>query len=290
MATDRGGVHGISSKGAPTGATAAIRSESSQARRWLILPPLENPVAYTRFVSNDCRSAKSSSSCFIKPTSSTFVALATFVLLLRLAAAAGLLGIWLAVIVVPAFLRYLTMIAEARARGTEAETPGIEFFTLGGSLWTLFPVVPILAAAFLVRWTGEMFGDLPAIVVALGLMALLPAMIGALIITHSPLQSLNPRTIDRFIRCCGVDYWYAPATAMLIVFVPALLGSAPIWAQIIVEIYFIAVFFAVIGAITRQANLVDDVDVPASVEPDVGSVLAQLERKRTGIVLSLIHI
>ena len=94
-------------------------------------------------------------------STSVLITLATFMLLVRLALAAGLLGIWLAVIVVPAFFRYLTMIAEARARGREAEPPGIEFFTLGGGLWTLFPVIPILIMAFVVSEAGEIFGGLP---------------------------------------------------------------------------------------------------------------------------------
>jgi hypothetical protein len=214
----------------------------------------------------------------------TLIALATFVLLLRLVAAAGLLGIWLAVIVVPAFLRYLTMIAEARARGTEAETPGIEFFTLGGRLWTLFPVVPIVVMALFVREIGVAFGELPAIVVALGLTALLPAMVGVLVITHSPLQSVDPRAIDRFIRGCGAAYWYAPATAVLIVLAPTLLGFASVWVRIIAEVYFVAAFFAVIGAVTREANLFDEIDMPDAVEPDAEKVLADLESERIKVV------
>lgn len=217
-------------------------------------------------------------------SASTLVALATFVLLLRLALAAGILGIWLAVIVVPAFFRYLTMIAEARARGREADTPGIEFFSLGGSLWTLFPVVPILIMAFLVRWAGESFGDLPATTAALGFTALLPAMIGVLVITHSPLQSADPRAINRFIRGCGAAYWYAPVTAVLIVLAPALAGFLPVSVQIIVEVYFVAAFFAVIGAVIRHANLFDEIDVPTATEPDVEKDLVRLQRKRSAII------
>jgi hypothetical protein len=217
-------------------------------------------------------------------STSTLIALVSFVLLLSLAHAAGFLGIWLAVIVVPAFLRYLTMIAEARARGGEAETPGVEFFTLGGSLWTLYPVVPIVLMAFLVRETGELFGDLPATVVALSFAALLPAMVGVLVITHSPLQSVDPRAIDRFIRGCGKHYWYAPATAVLIVLVPTLLGVAPVWVQIIVEVYLLAAFFAVIGAVTRQANLFDEIEIYDAVQPDMEKVRADLESKRITVV------
>ena len=51
-----------------------------------------------------------------------------FVLLILLALQAGVLGLWLAIAVVPAYLRYLTMIAEARARGADAIV-GLRFAT-----------------------------------------------------------------------------------------------------------------------------------------------------------------
>ena len=54
---------------------------------------------------------------------STLVALLTFMLLVSLAEWAGMFGLWLMAVTVPAFLRYLTMIAEARAQGRRQQ-PG----------------------------------------------------------------------------------------------------------------------------------------------------------------------
>jgi heme/copper-type cytochrome/quinol oxidase subunit 2 len=221
---------------------------------------------------------------FPASSSVTLFALVTFVLLIGLALFAGLFGIWLIVATVPAFLRYLTMIAEARARNVEAAPPGIEFFTLVGNAWTLFPVVPVLLMAYLVRETGMTFGELPAMFVALGFAALLPAIIGVLVITHSALQSMDPRALDRFIRGCGVTYWYAPATAVIVVLAPMLLGGLSIWIRIIVEMYLFTAFFAVIGAVTRESKLVDEVDIPDAIEPDVEKVLAGLDRERVKVV------
>lgn len=217
-------------------------------------------------------------------SSATLIALVTFVMLTGLVIFAGLFGIWLAVVTVPAYLRYLTMIAEARAKGIEAAPPGIEYFTLVGNAWTLFPVVPVLVMAFLIRETGEAFGDLPATFVALGFAALLPAIVGVLVITHSMLQSIDPRAIDRFIRGCGAAYWFAPATAVLVVLVPWLFGFLPIWVQLIMVMYLIAALFAVIGAVTRQPNLYDEIDMPDATEPDVEKVLAGLSRNRIKVV------
>ena len=217
-------------------------------------------------------------------STATLIALVTFALLIGLVLLAGLFGIWLAVVTIPAFLRYLTMIAEARAKDVDAAPPGIEYFTLVGNAWTLFPVVPVVAMAFLVRETGETFGDLPATFVALGFTALLPAIVGVLLITHSTLQSIDPRALDRFIRGCGAGYWYAPATALLIILAPTLLSFLPVWVQIIVEMYFVAAFFAVIGAVTRNANLFDEIDIPDAIEPETEKVLAGLQSDRIKVV------
>jgi hypothetical protein len=217
-------------------------------------------------------------------SSQTLIALLLFVALIALAGMAGLFGLWLMIAVVPAFLRYLTMIAEARARDDEADPPGIEYFTLVGNGWTLFPVVPVLAMAYIVVETGQAFGAVPAIIVALGFVALLPAMIGVLIITQSPLQSLDPRAIGRFIRGCSDDYWYAPATAVLVVLVPSMLSFLETWLQVVVEVYALAAFFAVTGAVTRGARLFEDVELPEASEPDVDKVLDLQEGQRVKVL------
>lgn len=217
-------------------------------------------------------------------SSQTLIALIVFVILIAIAQMAGLLGIWLMIATVPAFLRYLTMVAEARARDKEAEPPGAEYFTLVGNAWTLFPVIPVLAMAYIVVEIGQAFGNLPALVAALGFAALLPAMIGVLIITQSPLQSIDPREIDRFIRGCADDYWYAPATAVLVVLVPSMLSFAPTWVQGVVEVYALAAFFAVIGAVTRNANLFDNVDIPDAIEPEIDKVLELQEGQRIKVL------
>jgi hypothetical protein len=214
-------------------------------------------------------------------SSATLVALGTFLLLIALVSAAGLFGIWLAVAVVPAYLRYLTMIAEARAFGKEAAPPGIEYFTLVGNGWTLFPVVPVVVMALLVREAGETFGDFPALILGLGFAAVLPAIVGILIITHSPLQSIDPRAIDRLIHRCGKDYWFAPATAVLIVLLPTMLGVLPTWLQYSVEVCLLASFFAVTGAIIGRAELLDEIDIPDAIEPDADKVASGLQSERS---------
>jgi hypothetical protein len=207
-------------------------------------------------------------------SSSTLVALITFLLLISLASTAGMLGIWLAIAIIPAYLRYLTMIAEARARKTDAPPPGIEYFTLVGNAWTLFPVIPVVVLGVLVVETMRTFGTAAALIVAFIGAAVLPAIVGVLVITHSPLQSVDPRAIARFIRGCGAGFAYATLAAILVVAVPMVLHFLPAWMQTSVELYLLAAFFAVVGAAIRGADLIDDVDLPDDAEADPDAAVA----------------
>jgi hypothetical protein len=217
-------------------------------------------------------------------SSGTLIALITFMLLISLASAAGMLGIWLAIAVIPAYLRYLTMIAEARARGRDASPPGIEYFTLVGNAWTLFPVVPVVLLGVLVVEAAQGLGAVAALVVALFGAPILPAIIGVLVITHSPVQSIDPRAIVRFIRGCGLSYAYAPLAAVLVVAVPMMLAVLPAWTQLLLEVYLLAAFFAVMGAVTRGAGLIDDVDVPQDTEPGPDATLMAEVAERTRVL------
>lgn len=215
---------------------------------------------------------------------STLVALATFVVLFTLAEWAGPLGLWLMVVTVPAFLRYLTMIAEARAEGRDAAPPGIEYFMLAGNAWTLFPAVPVLFMAGLVSATGNAFGGMAATILWAGFALVFPALIGVLVITHSPLQSVDPRAMIHFIRGCGRGYWYAPAAAMLFVVGPMLLEFLPNTVVDLVEVYLIVVFFAVTGAITRGTSLFSEIDLPAAEEADEDKLRRALARRRAQVL------
>ncbi len=217
-------------------------------------------------------------------SSSTLITLATFVLLILLAVKAGILGLWLAIVVVPAYLRYLTMIAEARARDRDASPPGIEFFTLVGNAWTLFPVIPVVLLGFLAVEAMQAFGAAAALVIALLGGVVLPAIIGVLVITHSPLQSVDPRAIGRFIRNCGASYAYALLAAVLVVAVPMMLDFLPAWVRSLIEVYLLAAFFAVIGAVTRGAGGMDDVELPDGVLPDPDETLAAEVADRTRVL------
>ncbi len=215
---------------------------------------------------------------------STLIAIITFVVLIWLVGAAGMFGIWLAVAVVPAFLRYLTMVAEARAQGREAEPPGIEYFTLVGNAWTLFPVIPAFIMASLVGAARETWGGVPAMILAVIVSLPFPALVAVLVITHSPLQSVDPRALYRFIRRCNTSYWYAPAAAILVVVVPTLMASLPQLVLNFVEVYLLVAFFAVTGAVTRGTNLFTEVELPEAAGVDEEKLRRGLARERNRVL------
>ena len=217
-------------------------------------------------------------------SSDTLIALFGFFVLLSLAGAAGILGLWLLIITIPAFFRYLTMIGEARARDADAAPPGAEFFSLVGNVWTFFPAV--LAVLIIVGTMAlqENVG-LPAVIVFGVVRAVIyPATVAVLIITHSPLQSVNPVALYRLVTLSGAGYWYAPLTAVLVLLAAPLLGWLPNWFQTIAEMYFATAFFAVCGAVTRKESLIHAVDLPDVHAPDEELVLARLEKQRTSVL------
>jgi hypothetical protein len=207
------------------------------------------------------------------------LAMAGFFLLMTLASSAGLLGLWLAAIVLPALFRYLIITAEARAAGHDVDPPGIEFFSLASNGWSLFPVLPVLFFAWLIYSAAQVSSAL-AIGVGLLALAVFPAMMAVLVITHSPMQSLNPVALLRLVNAVGPAYLYAPLLAVSVIWIPYALGSIPGLLQSAIELYLAFAFYSVTGALLREKNLVADIDIPLSDDVAAGQDEARLNRER----------
>ena len=214
----------------------------------------------------------------------TIVSLLAFYLLGSLIWLAGPIGIWLAIMVVPAMFRYLILLAQARARGIEAEPPGVEYFSPVGNWWTLFPAVPAFGVAQGWLFLTTSYGAVAAVLFGLVVAAIMPAMMAVLMITRSPAQSLNPFALWTLVRECGASYWFAPLTLGLMLIVPTLLSGLPNWLQSLLELYLVFAFYAVTGAITRQKQLIDEVYIDDPLEPDVEQQLSDLAAERMSIL------
>ena len=202
---------------------------------------------------------------------SVLVTLVTFVLLFWLADAAGLLGIGLLIVLVPAFTRYLMIVLEARAGGNDVPTPDVDMFTPFGNLWSLFLIVPVMAFVILGLGIHESFGAPGAWALIFLGMAVLPASAAVLAVTHSPLESINPVAIFRLIARCGDAYWVAPGVAMLAGVLLSFSHVLPRPLLAFFELYLMIAVFAAIGGVIRPFSIVDDIDIPDDTLPDEDS-------------------
>ncbi len=198
----------------------------------------------------------------------TLFTLLTFFALWVLVDAAGIFGLWLAIVILPAICRYLMMLLEARSRGQDAAPPGIEIFSWVGSGWSIFPLVPLVFAIWITSSIGTNFGKWWAVPFELAVAALLPASFAVLAITHSPVESLNAVAIVRLISRCGAGYWFAPAGVVAAALLLPQLGALPDLLLQFLVLYLVFVLFAVSGAVIRPYGLVDDVDIPDALDAD----------------------
>lgn len=228
------------------------------------------------------------------PQRSTSILLTMFALfvIIGLIAAIAVFKIWIAaglalvfgIFLGPGIMRYLMHIAESRATGVEAQPLVVEMLGLTGNFWALAPLPILLLFGLCSNWMHREFGEAWAIALGIGFASIFPAMIAVLVITNSVVQSLNPIAATRVISSVGASFWYAPLTAIAVVVLPALLARVSVLSAIMLSVYLVFAFFAVTGSVLREERLIEAVDIPDAIEPDVKQQLANLEKQRTGIL------
>ncbi|MDH4253858.1 MAG: hypothetical protein OEX13_04950 [Gammaproteobacteria bacterium] len=185
------------------------------------------------------------------------LALLGFFVLAKLALAAGLLGIWLFVVTIPALFRYLLYLLEARAERREVPTPGIELFNWVENFWSLFPLVVFGLVAWGDLLLADRFSPATAIWVGVAVLFVTPAVIGVLAITHSPLESLNPLAWRNFVRLAGWTYLLAPAGTLLALLLAAWLSRAALPAAIgeLAWLYAMFLCFSLTGRVAAAGDI-----------------------------------
>ncbi len=218
-------------------------------------------------------------------TSTTvLVPLIVFWLLATFAAWGGLLGLFLMAFVLMATVRFLMMVLEARARGKEPETPGVEFFSLFGDGWNLFPAALVLLSAFLINATGARYGIAAATLVSVIVCVAFPASLAVLAVTRSPLQSINPVAIVKLIGRCGGTLWIAIAFGQVAGWVAYMSNALPSMLASFVQMYLWFAYFALLGTLIEPYKLFDEVGIPAPRERDADEISGDLEKHRVGVL------
>lgn len=212
-----------------------------------------------------------------------------FWLLFGLAQNAGLLGfiglllaLLLLFFVVPAYLRYLLYLLEARAHGKSAPVPDLAMFNPFDNFWTLTPLILIAAGIWLgiaIASYASLFGVvLPGIAFAL----IAPASLAVLAVTHSPVESLNPAAMMRLIRACGAAYFLVPAVlfVMSLSFVGLYFLGIPLVLIDLGTSYQIVILFTLTGAVLKQNDIAMQVDIPDGIPLTAEERAADLDNER----------
>lgn len=183
---------------------------------------------------------------------------------------AAVLAAQLIIFVLPALLRYLMVVLEARIHGREPDALGIDLFPWVGNVWTLFPIVHIGVFIYVVYLTDANFGPTAALGIALLYAFLLPASLVTLAMTHSALASLNPATVFALIKRRGFAYLIGPAfivaATWLVVRINAKLNMDMLTQFI--SFYFIFAAFALFGGLMRSLELEREVEIPLPADID----------------------
>jgi hypothetical protein len=214
------------------------------------------------------------------------LALIVFLLLEILAEAAGLLGIWLVIVIVPAYFRYLLHLLEARANGRNAPSPGIELFNWVENFWSLFPLVLVSLLIWGEYYLISKFPFTVAAIPGVIVLYLYPASMAVLAVTRSPLESLNPATLLVLIRNCGRDYLLIPLVIVTMSFLVWTLDVSNVSHLLTkaVALYASFLMFTLTGAVLSANGAGISVDIPPPREPDAEQLDADLTQERTRVL------
>lgn len=204
--------------------------------------------------------------------------IAVFSVLFLVAARAGLLGIWLGLVLLSGFFNYSFMLLDSMVAG-DKEPPvlSIEMMNPISGLRSLMLLVIAVGGFYATDAAAYWFGPAFANVLGLAGAAMLPAVIGVQGATGSIVQSLNPVRCWRLVQRLGRDYLAVVGCITLIWLLYSLLlrssfgSELPFVIRIVLVMYAWLATFALIGGVLleRRADLgLDDVDASEGMEPD----------------------
>jgi hypothetical protein len=203
-------------------------------------------------------------------------------LLFGLAQNARFLGIALLFLTLPAYLRYLLYLLEARANGRPAPVPAIEMFNPADNLWTLTPLIHLAVA----MWAGILLASINSrfgiVIAGVVILAIVPASMAVLAVTHSPATSLNPVAMVRMIRACGAAYFIVPIVlvTMSLIFAVLFFAGLPLILIDLGTSFEIILLFTMTGAVLHANNVAMQVDIPAPLEPTADEIARDLDNDR----------
>ena len=215
---------------------------------------------------------------------SVLLSLVLFAVLITLGMFGGLFGILLLVFLLPPVFRFQMLVLEASAKGVSPDPLDAENFSFAGSGWALFPLPLVIFIVWAAVTAGQRYGDNAALLVLLAAAWLLPAVFAVLVITRSPLQSLNPVAIFRLLKTCGGTFWIASVYLFVTSWLCLQLGSLPPLIATFLQLFLTFSFFSLTGALIRPHGLIDDVYIPDAIDPGDEEQRSDIDKHRNDVL------
>ena len=209
------------------------------------------------------------------------MAMLFFWIAFAIAKAGGLLGLWLLVLITPAYYRYLLYLLEARAGRKEAPVPAAETFNLVENFWSLTPLILIA----LLIWGGIVLSDYGwfwSLLYGFAILLVMPASMAILALTHAPLESLNPVAIVRMMRVCGATYFLVPAAVLGVTVLLAALArfGVPLFLVDLGTTYQSVLVFTLTGAILNSSDVSFELRLDDPLEQTQDEIASDLHKAR----------
>lgn len=214
------------------------------------------------------------------------VAIVVFYLFIVLALAAGLFGLWLAIVILPAMVRFLLGVGESRIYGRPISPPGIEQFNWLASPAALMGMLWLAVAAWAIVKAALVAGMPAAAATAAIALLVLPAPIAMLALSRSPVASINPFALAALVRRCGWSYLWIPASLLLVLAIGTLLNEAGAPGMLVdlILMYGAFLLFTLTGGIAAVGDASAMIEDPDADEPDPEATLARLDKEREAVL------
>ena len=184
------------------------------------------------------------------------------ILIMQVNPVMAVVGSALSLFLLIAMFRYGMSVLDTRSNGREPEAAEIEIFSVFDGLWRVFPLIVLLPAGWFAVYLDSLFGSAAALMFSAAFLAVFPASLAVLAVTHSPIESINPLAVGRMIAACGPSYVAIPITLLVIFFLSNVLGSrVPLLLDVVLDTYTMVLLFTLTGAVARNAGVASEITV-----------------------------
>lgn len=226
----------------------------------------------------------------LRPT--PLILIVIFAIGLALAAAGGLLGVPLALILLSWFFKYTYVVLDTTARGFGE--PPVLSVEMVNPVDEQRPLGQLLIIGVFYGGTGAaepLIGTAAVAALRAGAVALLPASIAVLGVTGSILEAINPVVLVKMIRRLGPSYLMisaataAPAALAWLIAAPAIQsGKVPLVALLALMMYACLAAFSVIGGVLYDKRIELGLDAWKTPERDKARLQRETDRRHERLI------